>query len=160
MKTLIITIILLAFNVMADFSAKVVRVIDGDTIEVLTADNHKIRIRLADIDAPELGQPYSTKSKQYLASLIDKKQVLIKDKGLDIYQRTLAIIFYHQKNINEIMVKNGYAWAYRINKIATNQRIARFQSQAKQQKIGLWQDKNPIEPRVYKKLKQKNPINK
>lgn len=58
------------------------------------------------------------------------------------------------------MVKNGYAWAYRINKIATNQRIARFQSQAKQQKIGLWKDKNPIEPRIYKKLKQKNPIKK
>ena len=155
MKKWIIVFIFFSINAFANFSAKVIKVIDGDTVEVLTTKNNKIKVRLIDIDAPEHGQPYSHKSKQYLASLIDQKQVLIIDKGKDIYKRTLAIILYHQMNINQEMVKSGYAWAYRFKNNATNQKFLKIEAKARQKKLGLWQDKQPIEPWVYKQSHKK-----
>lgn len=53
------------------------------------------------------------------------------------------------------MVKKGYAWAYRYNKIASNPEMVKFERQAKQKKLGLWQDKKPIEPWKYRQI-QKN----
>ena len=42
----------------ADFTAKVVHIIDGDTIDVLDGNNQKLRIRLLAIDTPELKQHF------------------------------------------------------------------------------------------------------
>jgi len=42
----------------SEFTGKVIKVVDGDTIDVLTDDKEKIRIRFSGIDTPERGQPY------------------------------------------------------------------------------------------------------
>lgn len=42
-----------AFSASADFSGRIVRVLDGDTVEILEPGNQLTRIRLAGIDAPE-----------------------------------------------------------------------------------------------------------
>lgn len=65
----------------ADFSGPVIRILDGDTIEVLK-EKHPIRIRLADIDAPENGQAYGNRSRQYLAGMIFRQTVTVKEKAL------------------------------------------------------------------------------
>lgn len=130
----------------ADFKGKVVKVIDGDTIDVLTYKKQQIRIRLLDIDAPESRQAYGNVSKKYLASLIAGNKVLVKEKGKDVYKRTLGTIFYNSININAKMVENGYAWAYRYKGIAKNKKMVELESIAKQKQRGLWKDKKPIAP--------------
>lgn len=137
----------------ADFTGKVVKVIDGDTVDVLTTKNKKIRIRLVDIDAPERGQPYAEKSRQFLAALIAGKSVFVKDKGKDVYQRTLGTIYANKLNVNTKMVSNGYAWAYRYKNKATNQTMVLLESQAKQKRLGLWKDKKPIAPWEFRRSK-------
>lgn len=132
--------------VYADFAGKVVKVIDGDTIDVLTNTKQKIRVRLLDIDAPEKKQAYGNVSRKYLASLVAGKAVFIKESKKDIYQRTLGTVFSNKININAKMVESGYAWAYRYKGIANNQEMIRLETQAKQNKKGLWKDKNPIAP--------------
>lgn len=48
---------------LADFSGRIVRVIDGDTVQVLTS-GEMVRVRLNGIDAPESSQPFGQKAKQ------------------------------------------------------------------------------------------------
>ena len=59
------------------FEARVVGVADGDTITVLDANNAQHRIRLAGIDAPERGQPFSGRSKQSLRRMVMGRLVRI-----------------------------------------------------------------------------------
>ncbi len=139
----------------ANFSGKVVKVIDGDTIDVLTPVKQKIRIRLLDIDAPESKQAYGNASRKYLASLIAGKSVYIKESNKDIYNRTLGTVFYNGININQKMVASGYAWVYRYKGVAKNKQLIALESQAKQNRKGLWKDKNPIAPWKFRRLNQK-----
>ena len=50
--------------------AKVVGVMDGDTVKVLDANNVEYKIRLAGIDAPEHDQPFGQRSKQSLSRAV------------------------------------------------------------------------------------------
>jgi len=133
-------------QVHADFNGKVIKVIDGDTVDILTPKKQKIRVRLLDIDAPESQQAYGNASKKYLASLIAGKSVFIKENKKDIYQRTLGTIYLEQININAKMVENGFAWAYRYKGVVNNNNMLKLESKAKQNKKGLWKDKRPIAP--------------
>lgn len=136
----------LILPVHADIRGKVVKVIDGDTIDILTSQKQKIRIRLLDIDAPESRQAYGNASKKYLASLIAGNTVSVKEKGKDVYKRTLGTIIYNNVNINAKMVENGYAWAYRYKGKANSKKMVELESIAKQNRRGLWKDKKPIAP--------------
>ena len=133
-------------QVHADLNGKIVKVIDGDTVDILTPEKQKIRVRLLDIDAPESRQAYGNASKKYLASLIAGKSVFVKENKKDIYQRTLGTIYFEQININTKMVENGFAWAYRYKGIVNNNNMLKLESKAKQNKKGLWKDKHPIAP--------------
>ncbi|MDB0198866.1 nuclease, partial [Acinetobacter baumannii] len=97
----------------ADFVAKVVGVTDGDTITVLDAQKNQVRIRLANIDAPEKNQPFGSRSKQALSDLVFNKYVYIKESGFDKHNRMIATVMKGNDPINRIMVKDGFAWAYK-----------------------------------------------
>ncbi|KGI56158.1 thermonuclease family protein [Campylobacter sp. MIT 97-5078] len=129
------------------FKAQVVRVIDGDTIEVLDKNKKNYRVRFFGIDAPESNQAFGKKSKEFLASLVAGKEVKIIKKDTDKYNRTLAVIELEGKDINKIMVENGFAWAYSYY---TEAYVAE-QNLAKSKKLGLWADKKPIEPYKWRK---------
>ncbi|OCG41958.1 thermonuclease family protein [Gilliamella sp. Bif1-4] len=149
LKPLFICIILFFLSntlVYADFNGKVVKVIDGDTVDILTIKKQKIRVRLLDIDAPESKQAYGNVSRKYLASLVAGKNVFVKENKKDIYKRTLGTIFLNKVNINAKMVEQGYAWAYRYKGVANNKMMVKLETRAKQNKKGLWKDKHPIAP--------------
>lgn len=97
-------------------NGKVVRVSDGDTVVLLDADNTQHKIRLNGIDAPENGQPYGDKSKEYLTSLIARKEVTVEVKGKDRYKRILGVVYLGDTNINAEMIRAGYAWNYKYSK--------------------------------------------
>ena len=69
---------------LADFSGRVVRVIDGDTVQVL-ADGKMMKVRLNGIDAPESGQPFGQRSKQNLLKLAVQKQTEVIANNTDRY---------------------------------------------------------------------------
>jgi endonuclease YncB( thermonuclease family) len=80
---------------------------DGDTIKVECQGNTTY-ILLVGIDAPETskkkgeaGQPFSQKSKKYLASLVLNKFVEIKDYGTGRYGRTLGVVYVDAVNVNQ-----------------------------------------------------------
>ena len=129
----------------------VIKVIDGDTIDVLDSNQTKHRIRLYGIDAPEKKQSYGNKAREFLASLIAGKEVKVLIKNKDKYQRSIGLILLDGMDINKEMVKNGYAWAY----IEYSKDYATEEADAKSFKLGLWADENAIKPSEFRKKKKR-----
>src|SRR5687768_9015357 len=62
---------------------RVIRVEDGNTVEIQGIDNQKQKFILADIDSPELTQDYGEKAKRFLEKMILEKEVIVRIKGKD-----------------------------------------------------------------------------
>lgn len=135
---------------------KVISVTDGDTIKILTPEREQIKVRLYGIDAPEKKQPYGADAKRFLSDLVAGKNVRIEERGKDRYKRTLGIVYLKDNDINEILVLNGYAWAF--TKYSKNYESQ--ERQARNKGLGLWRDKNPIKPEIWRKIKQNRPEEK
>ncbi len=130
-------------------SGKVVGVHDGDTITTLTPGNVQLKIRLVEIDAPEIKQPFGQQSKQALSALVFGKDVEIRATGKDQYGRTLARLFVDGADVNLAMVKAGMAW--RFEKYSKDGAFLSAQEEARVAKRGLWCDPAPIPPWDWRK---------
>ena len=129
-------------------------IIDGDTIRI-----GKNKIRLYGIDAPEINQTCTINkiiwecgldSSQALESMISKKEVQCEIVDIDRYKRFVAKCFVKNINLNQYMVQNGWAVAYRYysDDFIKNEEIA------KKNKSGIWQGKF-LDPYLFRK-QQKN----
>src|SRR4029078_7498551 len=132
-------------------TAKVVAIVDGDTIEVLH-DNHSERIRLNGIDCPERGQAYGTKAKQATSELVFGKEVTLETHGLDRYGRTIADVSLPEGiNLNLELVRNGWCWWY-PKYAPDNVVLSELQRRARRSGVGLWADPDPMPPWLYRRL--------
>ncbi len=84
---------------------RVIRVIDGDTFVIRTGE----RVRLAGLDAPEIGSCYADESKSVLENMIGGKVIKIEGIKRDSWGRRLGFIWVGKTNINFEMVKIGAA---------------------------------------------------
>jgi micrococcal nuclease len=94
-----------------EFTARVIAVLDGDTVMVLRDSGPPVKVRLADIDAPEKEQPGGIASKKSLSDLVLHKQVNMTTQATDIYGRLVAHLTVDGKSINEEQLRRGMAWA-------------------------------------------------
>jgi len=138
----------------ATFSGEVVSILDGDTVEVLV-NQRPVRVRLAEIDAPEIrhgtrnpGQPFGERSRQSLAGMIFRQNVIIDAEGTDQYGRTIGTIMEGNVNVNAEMVRLGMAWVYRH--YSHDPALIQLEQQARAERRGLWADPNPVPPWDYR----------
>jgi micrococcal nuclease len=129
---------------------RVVGVTDGDTIHALAKDDHLLRVRLCNIDAPEKGQAFGQASKQNLSQYIFGRDVELRVFGRDRYGRLLAVILLDGVDINLQQVKDGMAWVY-VKYIGeadsdTQDLYLSVEAEARDQRRGLWADPDPIPP--------------
>lgn len=125
----------------------VIRILDGDTVEIMGKGRKPYKVRLSGIDAPEKRQPYGKKSKQALAKLVFKKIVRVDGSKHDRYGRTIARLYVDGQDINAAMIEQGAAWVYR--RYARGSAFASFykaEAIAKAEKRGLWALNNTIPP--------------
>ena len=124
------------------------RVVDGDTIKVIGRDNIEFTVRLAEIDAPEIGQLFGNISKMELSKYILDKDVVLKDIKTGKYGRYVANIYCEGEWINHKLVKNGMAWAY---KETSSNSIDEAEIYSREMGLGLWGNENPISPWEWRK---------
>jgi len=79
---------------------KVTRVIDGDTFET---DRRTHPVRLANVDAPEKGQPGAAKATRELRNLIQGKEVTVDTVARDKFARAVARVKVDRKSVNKAM---------------------------------------------------------
>lgn len=140
-----------------DFQGKVVRIVDGDTVEVLHGQRAQ-RIRLYGVDAPEKSQPFGSRARQFTAGLVFGHTVSVREKGRDRYGRALAEIRLSDgRSLNRELVANGFAWHYKH--YSNDLGLAEMEEIARKQKRGLWVDTRPIAPWEFRKFeRQQNAI--
>ena len=120
--------------------AKVTKVNDGDSLEVML-DTGAGRVRLFAIDTPEHDQPHGAESSAALKSLLPVgSAVELEIVTRDQFRRIVAIVWIQdagiRMNVNERMLREGHAWAYR--RYMAEARFCDIEADARDAKRGLW----------------------
>lgn len=147
MNKLITFLVFFLLNLHAD-SYFVTKVIDGDTIEV-RQEKRNYKVRLSEIDAPEINQRFGTESKNFLASLILNKEIELIYITEDRYGRIVAKIYKDNKDINRSMVRSGLAWVY--DYYVEDQSLYNDQNLAKKNSFNIWSEASPTPPWVFRR---------
>lgn len=135
-------------------TGKVVSVHDGDTLTVLEGTT-QIKVRLAEIDAPELKQAFGQRARQALGEKVFGQEVCVEWKSKDRYGRVLGTVYLGTESVNLWLVRNGWAWRY--EKYSKSDILKQAQDEARKERKGLWADERPIEPWEWRKQKSPTP---
>lgn len=149
-------ILLLSVPAAADIMGRVIRVHDGDTLEVIDSSNTPYRIRLQGIDAPERGQAFSNSSRKALSELVYGKDIRVVSEGMDQYQRILGQVYVSDLWVNREMVRKGMAWHYKY--FSKDPRLAHSEIYARNAALGLWSDPNPTAPWIFRRNSREKAI--
>lgn len=138
--------------VAAVLTCLVIGVADGDTLLArceTSVGSQNIKVRLAEIDAPEKGHPFSTRSKQHLADLCLRKAAMLRTQSLDRFGRTVARVECDGVDAVVSQVEEGFAWAY--DDYVTDKALHALQHTARAAQRGLWIDSEPVAPWVWRR---------
>lgn len=127
---------------------RVLRVTDGDSIVVESANN-QVEVRIADIDAPEIDQPYGKAAKKALDDLVGGRQVRLELVGGDAYRRIVANVFVEERDVAAELVGKGFAWVRRAYAPASP--LIGLEEAARHARLGLWAGKSPSPPWIWRK---------
>lgn len=128
------------------------KVIDGDTLHVITPDQTRIKVRLYGIDAPETvkvnvhtgqvvkpGQPYGAEAWKALEGRVLGRQVTIEVMDVDKYHRLVGIVWLGDRDINLELLQKGFAEAFtEYLKPPFRTPYLRAERNAKQAMMGIW----------------------
>ncbi len=144
----------LAFSKVLNASSSL-KIIDGDTI-ILNSE----KIRFYGIDTPEIkqtcidnyGHTYSCgiRAKLELEKIIGSKKISCIKKTKDRYKRSISICYVDKNDINSLMVKRGWALAYR----KYSKKYVKDEAIAKLNDAGMWSGKF-IAPWKWRRMKNK-----
>lgn len=123
---------------------KVIKTVDGDTIDVLTEDKKTVRLWVNGINAPERGQPFGNSATAFISSTVSGQMVRLVTHGRDKYDRTIADIYLPIDDrlvnlpdmfLSRELIRRGLAWHYKG--YSDDQRLADDEKVARSKKLGL-----------------------
>ena len=126
---------------------QVVRVVDGDTIQVRLDGGATERVRYIGIDTPESVKPgtpvqcFAKKASHFNAGLVAGRDVTLKTDAeeRDRYGRLLAYVYAGPEFVNRELVARGYARTLTIPpNVAHADEFARLARRAREAGLGLW----------------------
>ena len=141
---------------LAPWHGQVVRVIDGDTVDV-DRDGDVVRVRLAAVDAPERGQPYGSEAAEFLNELL-KYGIMVKPVDSS-YGRTVAWLVAGDVSIGvevpvqTLMLYMGTAWC--DPRYCDDEALWDAEKDARVHRRGLWADDDPVPPWLWRKNQRK-----
>ena len=124
---------------------------DGDSLTLLSPEHMRIKIRVAFLDAPELGQSFGYGAKQAMSALVFGKDIAVYPHTIDRYGRTVAVVYIDGQDAGLELLRQGLAWVYTRYlpeapaDIQANYRQA--ETKAREERRGLWSDsQEPVPP--------------
>jgi endonuclease YncB( thermonuclease family) len=131
----------------------VIVVIDGDTVLFKPDTYHPssrafLKVRLAQIDAPESRQPHGEAATQALKALALKRRATLEIVATDVYGRMLGRLAVEAVTVNAELVRSGHAWA---SSRGGDGALAALQREARRERRGLWRDADPVPPWAWRR---------
>ena len=148
------------------FQAYVIDVPDADDIQVRTQDiysvPHELRVRLAEIDSPEFGQPFYDNVKQFIANEALNRNVSIRFREINDFSHLNGkcriigwVMLPNGDDLSRKLISNGYSWHY-LDYSSHAEEYEELQANAKRNRLGLWADSTaPIAPWNFREMKRK-----
>ncbi|MBU0680131.1 MAG: thermonuclease family protein [Proteobacteria bacterium] len=162
MRKIICTVLFAILSTTSAYAeqCKVAHVSDGDTVKAI-CNGREVKIRLYGVDTPEKKQSFGEQATQYTQQAVLNKIVDVQVLDTDRYGRSVAVVKEGSFNLNEMLVKNGFAWVYgKYCKESFCNEFKNYEKQAQQQRIGLWSENRPTAPWDYRRvLGSDNPAN-
>ena len=140
----------------ADFTGRVVKITDGDSLLVLIS-KRQVRVRLDGIDAPERGQAFSKRSRQSLADMCAGKTAEVADRGKDRYGRTIGGVTCAGVDANSEQVRRGMAWVF-TRYVPLGSALYELEAYARLRQIGLWADPRAVPPWEWRRAETRGEI--
>jgi endonuclease YncB( thermonuclease family) len=138
------------------WTASVIRVRDGDSL-LVRAQGRDMEVRLADVDAPERGQPHADKARKALIDLLKRREVTVEVLDTDAYRRKVARVHRVADglDINAEVVRTGNAWVYR--RYVRDQSLFPLEQAARERHAGLWAlpEEQRIPPWAYRERERR-----
>lgn len=128
---------------------RVVRVHDGDSVTLQQGDR-RVALRLAAVDAPELGQPHGPEAREALQACAFGRQVVVQVHGPDRHGRLVGQLDSGGRDCALVLIEAGLAWHYkayeREQPIAERAAYAAAERNARRRRLGLWSAASPQPP--------------
>ncbi|MFT4103751.1 MAG: thermonuclease family protein [Burkholderiaceae bacterium] len=128
---------------------------DGDSFRLRLPTGQAVRVRIAGIDAPELGQPHADEARDALAALLDRGPLRLDAYKTDPFGRYVANVLTPDGDVGLAMVRAGHAWHFaryaREQAPADRRRHEEAQLDAQRARRGLWADARPVAPWDYRR---------
>jgi endonuclease YncB( thermonuclease family) len=141
-----------------EVTGNVIKNHDGDTIKLKTADRGVIVVRFSGADTPEIGQAYWRAARGYLRKLVAGKPVTVRCYKQDKYEREVCHVSVGGADAGLALVQQGYAWYAHMfsNELSASQQKAYLEAEeaARRQRLGLWQDPDPMPPWECRKVRK------
>lgn len=133
---------------------RVVRVHDGDSV-TLQQGPHRVAVRLAAIDAPELGQQQGEAARAALQTCAFGRQAVVQVHGPDRHGRTVGQLEAGGRDCGLVLVEAGLAWHYKAYEqeqpLADRSAYAAAERNARRRRLGLWSEAAPEPPWAWRK---------
>ncbi|MEE4379981.1 MAG: thermonuclease family protein [Candidatus Competibacteraceae bacterium] len=130
------------------YQGRTVAVHDGDTLTLLTETGQSIKVRLAEIDAPEQEQPYGNRAKSVLSTLTLNRPTQVDASIKDRYGRVVGRVYVGDMDVNAELIRLGMAWFYR--QYGQDNSFYQLEMAARTARWGLWADPRPVPPWVFR----------
>jgi len=153
---LAITMVYFLLQVPESITGSVITVHQGDTFTIQSVPpNQKFyKVRLSNIDTPELKQPFGIQAKEFTTNQIFGKEIQVKYNMIDFYGRLIGSVVLPQGNLlNEELVRVGLAWHYRVTPSPSNF-LERLQYEAWEKQMGIWVESSPMPPWEFRREKE------
>lgn len=125
---------------------------DGDSLKVRCPQaphERTLRLRVAEIDAPELRQAFGRRSRQALAALCQRQRAQVEIREQDVYGRSVARVRCQGVDVAQAQVRAGMAWVA-PGYARGDGDLQALERQARRQRTGLWAQARPTPPWVYR----------
>lgn len=128
-------------------------VLDGDSLRVKKGSRVS-EVRLYGIDSPEYGQSCWQEARALTRGLVLGKNVQVTSMDRDHYGRVVALVWHQGQLVNGELVRNGLAWVYprycQTQPLCSDMKT--LEAAARKQGRGLWREKSPTAPWLWRQL--------